>query len=294
MIEFDAETQQAANNYILTSATDWRTDRVNTLLYGPPGCGKTDCAVRFPYPCLVDTCENGALTVKKMLAEGRLKQDIPVLCTQDFSLLFEIAAGGAYRLGEIFKGDAKWHGYEKVMKSVIFDTASTMEGWCWEDILEKNGKSDSTAGFPENNLLTRRMTKFFRAAWNLPLNTVLTSHSAPKRQKSAMMGEKEAGPMLTGKLVQQAPAAVDFFIYMREEVSSEIGKPDEFVSYTAKHIDIGDYPARNKLRSATGPLAESIQELLPVRIVDLDYSHLRAALDKLEELLEGRRESGSK
>lgn len=289
MIEFEPETQQASN-YILTSATDWRTDRVNVMVYGPPGCGKTDFGARFPYPIIVDTGENGSLTVKKMLAEGRLQQDIPVLQTTDFPLIMEIAAGGTYRLGEIFRGDAKWDGYEKSMKSIVFDTFTTLEGFCWTNILEKHGKGESDAGIPENNALRRRMTAFFRAAWNLPYNTVLLGHDDPGRAKNDMMTKKDPGPMLTGRLTKQAPALTDFFIFQQKEVNNEIGKADEYVSYTDKHINIGDYPARNKLRSATGPLAESIQELLPVRIVDLDYSHLRAALDKLEEMLEGRKE----
>jgi hypothetical protein len=277
-------------SYILTSAIDWRTDRVNVMAYGPPGCGKTDFGARFPYPIIIDTGENGSLTVKKMLAEGRLERNIPVLQTTDFSLIMEIAAGGPLRLAEIFRGDTKWDGYEKTMQSIVFDTFTTLEGFCWTDILQKHNKGESSAGIPENNALRRRMTAFFRAAWNLPYNTVLLGHDDPGRLANAAMTKKDPGPMLTGRLTKQAPALTDFFIFQRKECSSTMGEADEYVSYTDTHINIGDYPARNKLRCATGPLAESIQKLLPTRIVDLDYSHLRKALDKLEELLEKREE----
>jgi hypothetical protein len=264
----ETPTPTPQSDITLTSGADWRTDRVNVMGYGPPGCGKTDFAVRFPKPVLIDS-ENGGLTVKKMLSEGRLKADVPIVKTTVFNRVMEIVTDPVYALAEIFRG-SKWEGYEKSMETLIVDTFTTLEGWCMDEILEKTGKSDPD--FPETNKLRRRMTAFFRKVWDLEYNTVLLGHDQPGRAETKdpktgriLMRKKDPGPLLTGQLAKQGPALTDIFLYLRRE--PKYGEPDTFMAYTSEHPE--GYPARIRID-------------LPDTIENPTYEILRDALNKLE------------
>lgn len=272
MITLDAPSSEQSNLQVL-SASEWRTDRVNAFLYGPMGSGKTDLGVRFPKPVLVDTGENGALTVKYMLATGRLHEDLPIIPSTDFDTIKNIVTDPKYILGGFFKG-SKWEGYENEMESIVVDTVTTMEGWCLEEVLEKAQKEDPD--LRETEIMKRKMRAFFRAAWNLPYNTVLLGHDSPGRAETrdgrgrVIMSKKNPGPLLTGQLATQGPALTDFFVYMRQEHS--MGNEDVFVAFTEEHPD--GFPARTRVKG-----------FLDKRIENPTYDHFREALDKLEAKL---------
>lgn len=274
MIELSPSTPEQ-NVLQVLSASEWRTDRVNAMLYGPMGSGKTDLGVRFPKSVLVDTGENGALTVKYMLATGRLEEDIPIIPATDFTRILDIVTDPKYVLKNMFRG-SKWGsmGYEEIMESLVIDTVTTMEGWCLEDVLKKASKEDPD--LRETEIMKRRMRAFFRAAWNLPYNTVLLGHDSPGRAETrdgsgrVIMSKKNPGPLLTGQLATQGPALTDFFIYMRQEYS--MGNDDVFVAYTEEHPD--GFPARTRVKG-----------FLEKKIENPSYQHFREALDKLEAKL---------
>ena len=252
----------------LVSASSWRTDRVNVLVYGDPGAGKTDFAARFPNPVMIDTGENGQLTVKKMLAEGRLDHDIPIIRTHSFHEAMLIVQSPEAKLRTRFKG-TPFENYE--IKTVVIDNVTTLEEWCIEEVLKAKGKTEMEV--TEINRIKNRMTNFFRAAWVLDLNTVLIAHAydgrqeARNKQGSIIMSKKDKGPNLTGQLAKLAPAATDFFLYFTTEY--QFGGGEEVVCYSTANEH--GYPARTRLKG-----------ILDAKIVNPSYEHLRAALDKLE------------
>lgn len=270
-IDFDAMPAEVAN-MTLVSASDWRTDRVNALFYGGIGSGKTHIAVGFPKPVLIDTGENGALTVKKMLVEKELKNDLPVITTTNFITIMSIVGNPVGVLGGMFKG-SKWEGYENEMETLVFDTVSTMEGWCMSAILKDKGKSEGEDSIQEVNALKRRMLAFFRGAWNLKYNTVMLAHDMDARPEvrgnngAVMMKEKKAGILLTGDLAVRGPALTDFFLHLVTEPAI-MGNPPRFVAHSEEH---NGFPARTKL-----------QGYLDAEIENLNYTHLREALDRVE------------
>lgn len=268
-------TEQSTEQKTLSvnAASQWRTDRVNVIACGDYDTGKTDFAARFPNPVILDTGEQGQLTVRKMMAEGRLKQDIPIISTTVFSDALSVVSAPKARLGDLFRG-TKWEGYEKVMQTVVVDTVSTLEEWCTAEILEAKGWNDLSDGGAGGgwSALKRKMGAFFRAAWNLPLNTVLLSHAGDSRpevrdkQGRLVMKAKSAGPLLSGQLVKTAPALADFMLYFTKEY--EMGG-EAFVAYAGENPH--GFPTKNRLRG-----------LLASRLVNPSYADLRAALDKLE------------
>jgi len=269
----DPSSEQAGLEVI--SASLWRTDRVNVIVCGEYDTGKTDFAARFPKPVLLDTGENGAITVRKMLREGRLTADIPIVKTSSFADALAVVAAPKARLGQAFKG-TPWEGYELEMQTLAVDTISTLEEWCTAELLEARGWTDLSDGGGGGGWTTlkRKMGAFLRAAWNLPLNTVLLAHAGDARpevrdrQGKIIMKAKAAGPLLSGTLVKTAPALADFMLYFTKEF--EFGQGESFVAYSGENPH--GFPTKNRLRG-----------LLDVRLVNPGYEHLRAALDKLEE-----------
>lgn len=246
----------------LLDAASWRTDRVNVLVYGDPGTGKTDFAARFPRPVILDTGENGQLTVKKMLAEGRLKQNVPIIRTKSFTHAFNLLNSPKDRLKQEFEG-TKWADYD--FQTLVLDNVSVVEEWCVEEVLAVKGKTDMDG--PEINAVKRRMTALFRAAWNLDLNTVLIAHRYDGREATQMYKKKDKGPQLLGGLSKTGPAATDFFLYFTTEYN--FGSGEEFIAYTTTN-DTG-YPARTRIRG-----------ILDDKLSNPSYEQLREALDKVD------------
>jgi hypothetical protein len=271
--------REAAQRACVTDAESWRTDRVNILCYGPYDGGKTHFAAGFPKPVLVDVGENGALTVKKMIAKGELSENFPIVQTKDVSLVMDIAKDARAALGELFR-ETPWEGYEGQMESVIFDTISTFEGFVWEDVLKRAGKTDEESGIQQLEARARRMSTFFRAAWNLPYNVVMLSHEDPGREETrdgrgkVIMKKKDPGPLLTGKIARQCPALVDIMLFLRKEPT--VGG-HEVVGYTS---EVDGWPTKVRLRG-----------FLEDRIVNPSYAVLREALDKVEQYFEEKKEN---
>ena len=255
----------------LVSASESRTDRVNVFAYGPPGSGKSYFASTFPDPFFIDTDQN-TLTVKSRVADGEIP-DFPILQTTDWRTVLEILTDPTNRLVNLFRG-TKWDGYEP--KSLVLDTLSTLEGYIFDEIIDQ---ANTSAKVSQNtwNTLKRRMMAITRAAWNLPLNTVLLAHDQSGREKSADMGKKEAGPMLTGQMVKQVPAQCDIFLYF--EARANIGSMD-YVAHTRPTLD--GMPAR------VNGIELSVEHGV---MVNPTYAKLRGALDKLEEKTKQRMET---
>lgn len=249
---------------VITSADEWRTDRVNVMVYGPPGSGKTDFAARFPTPLLIDTGENGALTLRKMRKEGRLAKNIPIVRTTSFKHAYNIVNAPKERCAEMFpETHPEFPNFQP--ETIIVDNVSVLEEWCMEEVCADKGKTEADG--PEINRHKSRMKTFFRAAWNLSMNTVLIASEYDGRDASAMYKAKPKGPQLLGDLAKSCPAATDFYLYFTTEYEYDVG--DIFVAYTGANQT--EYPARTRLKG-----------FIPDKLTNPSYDDLRYALDKLE------------
>ena len=265
--ELSVEQQQL----LLISASDTRTDRVNVFGYGPPGSGKSYFASTFPKPLFVDTDQN-TLTVKSRVANGEI-HDFPILQTTDWRTVLEVLTDPVGRIPNLTRG-TRWEGYYP--ETIVVDTLSTLEGYIFDELADQAASNNKIS---QNtwNILKRRMLAIARAAWNLPINTVLLAHDQSGREKSADMGKKDAGPMLTGQLVKQLPAQCDIFLYF--QALSNISSM-EYRVHTTPTLD--GMPARVngiELHAANGV------------IVNPTYAKIREALDKLEEKTKQRMET---
>jgi hypothetical protein len=270
ILDSPSELSVEQQKLLLISAADSRTDRVNVFGYGPPGSGKSYFASTFPAPFCIDTDQN-TLTVKSRVAAGEIG-DFPILQTTDWRTVLEILTDPVGRIPGLTR-ETKWEGYKP--ETIIVDTLSTLEGYIFDEIIDQ---ANTSAKVSQNtwNTLKRRMMAITRAAWNLPLNTVLLAHDQSGREKSADMGKKDAGPMLTGQMVKQIPAQCDIFLYF--EARANINSMD-YVAHTRPTLD--GMPAR----------VNGIELLVEHGVMsNPTYAKIREALDKLEEKTKQRME----
>ncbi len=256
MSGMELEDQQSPEQKtLLVSASEARTDRVNVMAYGPPGCGKTFFATTFPKPLFIDT-ENGLITARARITKGEI-DDFPGVQTSDYTTVLEIISSPEYRIPELFK-DSKWEGY--VPETLVIDTISTLEGHIFDDIMASAGKIAQ----PQWNQLKRKMMALARMSWSSDLNVVMLAHDQSGRVGSTDMGPKDPGPLLTGTLVKQFPAQID--IFLRMEQLTQPGGIKEFVAHT---VNCDGMPARTQGVS------------LPALIENVSYATIREALDKI-------------
>ena len=265
-----AEMSPAQQNLALISAADSRTDRANVFAYGPPGSGKSYFASTFPRPFFIDTDQN-TLTVKGRVARGEVA-NFPIYQTTDWRTVLEILTDPASRLRGLFEG-TPWAGYEP--QTIVIDTLSTLEGYIFDEIIDQAAKQ---AKVSQNtwNTLKRRMLAIARAAWNLPLNTVLLAHDQSGRSATEDMSKKDPGPLLTGSLIKQVPAQCDVYLYFSSRVVP--GGDAEYLAHTRPTLD--GMPAR--VNGIELPADHGV-------LVNPSYEMIRRALDELEEQTKQRR-----
>ncbi|MGH8653610.1 MAG: AAA family ATPase [Gammaproteobacteria bacterium] len=270
ILDNPSELSVAQRQLLILGADEVRTDRVNVFGYGPPGSGKSYFASTFPRPFLIDTDQN-ALTVKSRVASGEV-ENFPILQTTDWKTVLEILSDPVHRLPSLFHG-TRWEGYQP--QTLIVDTLSTLEGYIFDEILDQAAKSAKVSQNTWNEL-KRKILAITRAAWNLPLNTVLLAHDQGGRQQTADMQKKDPGPLLTGSLIKQVPAQCDIYLYF--EARTGVGTV-EYVAHTRPTLD--GMPAR-----VNGIELPSVNGVL----VNPTYTKIRESLDKLESQTRQRME----
>ena len=254
------------------NALDWRTDRVNALIYGPPGSGKSHLAAGSPSPLFIDQ-DIGCQTLKFVLAEAGV--DAPIV-QPHFDEVFELAKHPVDTIQKWLSG-THWEGY--VVKTIVVDTVSSMDADVMIDRL--GGGRPDIADYGDQYYKMRPLFYHFR---KMPFNTLLLAHDyegasaiESKIKKPGAKKKKDGppGPALTGQLRKRAPGMFDFFVYLTRE---RIGNTTKYYMWTDTHPD--GYPAR----------IQGLETFMDYKIENPHYRHFTEALEKLDAFVQKQRD----
>lgn len=158
---------------------------IKVLVYGPAGVGKTRLAGTMPKPIII-SAEAGLLTFKKMIADGLLDPETPVLIINT-----------AEELDEAFAWCEK-NAVAKGFMSVALDSISEIAERILES--EKAKTKDPRQAYGELSVRTIKMVKKFR---DLPgLHVLITAKQA--EVKDGVTGVVRAAPTTPGQQVGPA------------------------------------------------------------------------------------------
>ena len=194
-------------------------NKVNFLLYGDMGTGKTTMAVETcPKPCLIHSFDPGGvdsvdpklISSGQVIVDNRFESDDPKKPTA-----FELWDKEFERLlnGGFFSNIATY----------ILDSSTTWSSAAMYVILKRAGRA---AGVPQQNDYLPQMTLLENAVkviCALPCNVILTAHQ--KADKDEVTGKISATPLLTGKLTQRIPLLFNEIYHM---VAKETSKGTEY------------------------------------------------------------------
>lgn len=187
--------------------------KINVLIYGGTGSGKTYSLRTFRTPIWIDSFDpGGSISLKDFIADGRA-----IVNTQ-----FE-------------KEDADkptaWEAWEKTFlsheKSGVFnhigtyaiDSATTWASAALNAVLKKVGR---TGGVPQQNDWYPQMTlmeKSLKRIMSLPCDVVFICHD--DTQKDEILGSIMRAPLLTGKLKKRVPLLFSEIYYALARRSSK-------------------------------------------------------------------------
>lgn len=194
-------------------------NKVNFLLYGDMGTGKTTMAVdTCRKPCLLHSFDPGGadsvnpalIKSGAVLVDNRFERDDPKKPTA-----FELWDKEFERLlnGGFFNNIATY----------VLDSSTTWSSAAMYAVLKRAGR---TAGVPQQNDYLPQMTMLENAVkvlCSLPCDVILTAHQ--KADKDEITGKISATPLLTGKLTQRIPLLFNEIYHM---VAKETSKGTEY------------------------------------------------------------------
>lgn len=180
-----------------------QTGKVNFLIYGDLGTGKTTMAVETcRKPCLVHSFDPGGtesidpklIQSGLVIVDNRFEREDPKRPTT-----FELWDKEFERL---LQG-----GFFKHLGTYVLDSATTWSSAAMNVVLKRAGR---TAGVPQQNDYLPQMTLLenaMKVICALPCDVVFTAHQ--KADKDEITGKITAAPLLTGKLTHRIPLLFD-------------------------------------------------------------------------------------
>lgn len=210
-------------------------NKVNFLLYGDMGTGKTTMAVETcRKPCLLHSFDpGGADSVDpKLIRDGlvivdnRYEHDDPKKPTafEAWDREFERLLNG---------------GFFNNIGTYVLDSTTTWSQAAMYAVMKKAGRS---AGVPQQNDYLPQMTMLENAVkvmCALPCDIVITAHK--KADKDEVTGKISTTPLLTGKLTQRIPLLFNEIYYV---VAKETSKGTE---YSVQTQACSTYMARTRM-----------------------------------------------
>lgn len=180
-----------------------RRDKINILVYGESGCGKTILAgsadeVPEMRPVLLVDAEAGTLSLDKYYP------DVDVLRVKSFLELQQL-------YDELRLSRTKY-------QTVILDSVTELQKFGMDHILKSPHAEvltlmpDSIPGLKEWGINTEQMRRLVRAFRDLEMHTIMTA--LIKDDKNPRTGQVTMRPALSGQLSREVPAFLDIVAYM--------------------------------------------------------------------------------
>lgn len=180
-----------------------RRDKLNILIYGESGAGKTVLAgsadaVPEMRPVLLLDAEGGTLSL------DHTYPDVEVVRITSWTDLQEIY-------------DVLWSGRHKY-QTVILDSITEMQKFGMDHVLKSpqmarlNLMPDSIPGLKEWGINTEQVRRLIRGFRDLEMNTIFTA--LVKEDKNPRTGQITMRPKLSGQLSSEVPAHLDIVAYM--------------------------------------------------------------------------------
>ena len=216
-------------------ATSPGANKINFILYGEMGCGKTTMAIETcRKPCLVHSFDPGGCDSvdPKMIASGLVIVDNRF--ERDEPKRPKAFAAWDAEFERLLNG-----GFFNNIGTFVLDSITTWSSAAMYAVLAKSGRA---AGIPQQNDYLPQMTMIENAVkviCSLPCDVVLTAHQ--KADKDEVTGKITATPLLTGKLTQRVPLLFNEIYHL---VTKESSKGTDFLAQTQ---GCSTYMARTRL-----------------------------------------------
>ena len=207
--------------------------KVNILIYGESGSGKTTAACTMPGPVLIHSFDpNGSLSVAELVAEGRIISD-------DRYQLEDMRSPRAWMKWEQEMSIRMATGFFTHIGTLVIDSITLWSQACLNDILRLAGRPGAIPQQQDYNVMTSRIRDWFQKLTTLPCSLVMTAHVDISKDDTT--GRILAGPMIVGKLKK---AAMLYFDEVYVSIAKSGAKGTEYSLTTAGD---GTFPARTRI-----------------------------------------------
>lgn len=212
--------------------------RLQVVVYGPPGCGKSRFAATFPYKCGVIDTDGGALAYAKSI------HDV-VTITYD-----EKGQGARPHAFNEAMAAITYFLSKPEYKGIIIDSTTTIGDACMNYVLLQNNRYNSIPTLPERNAALETMKALLSKAQNSQKHLIVIAHE--RIDKDEVTGKIWCRPAVAGQYSSAMP------VYFDEVYHGQPRRTAKGIEYRFDTRSDSMYPCKSRLDTIV-PIGESIE-----------------------------------